>query len=112
MDFGFAPKRLVLAPEDVLMCMLPLDHVFGFVCGLLWGLSCGACVALGRGQRHYFDDLKFFKPTALSAVPMLLGFLWQKQLLNREPLRQSRARQRLHTAAPHHQGRRSSPPHP
>ena len=75
---------LPLEESDILMCMLPLDHVFGFVCGLLWGLSCGACVALGRGQRHYFDDLKFFKPTALSAVPMLLGFLWQKQLLNRE----------------------------
>ncbi len=75
---------LPLKESDVLMCMLPLDHVFGFVCGLLWGLSCGACVALGRGQRHYFDDLKFFRPTALSAVPMLLGFLWQKQLLNPE----------------------------
>ena len=72
---------LPLLPEDVLLCMLPLDHVFGFVCGLLWGLSCGACVALGRGARHYFDDCAFFRPTALSAVPLLLGFLLQKDLL-------------------------------
>ena len=75
---------LPLSPDDILMCMLPLDHVFGFVCGVLWGLSCGACVALGRGPRHYFDDLTYFKPTALSAVPMLLGFLLQKNLLNEE----------------------------
>ncbi|MBQ6119480.1 MAG: AMP-binding protein [Clostridia bacterium] len=75
---------LPLSPDDVLMCMLPLDHVFGFVCGVLWGLSCGACVALGRGPRHYFDDLDYFKPTTLSAVPMLLGFLLQKNLLNPE----------------------------
>ena len=73
---------LPLEQRDVLMCMLPLDHVFGFVCALLWGLSCGACVALGRGPRHYFDDCAFFRPTVLSAVPMLLGFLLQKQLLS------------------------------
>lgn len=75
---------LPLSPADILMCMLPLDHVFGFVCGVLWGLSCGACVALGRGPRHYFDDLGYFHPTALSAVPMLIGFLLQKKLLNPE----------------------------
>ena len=75
---------LPLSPDDILMCMLPLDHVFGFVCGVLWGLSCGACVALGRGPRHYFDDLTYYKPSALSAVPMLLGFLLQKNLLDPE----------------------------
>ena len=75
---------LPLSSSDTLMCMLPLSHVFGFVCGLLWGLSCGACVALGRGARHYIDDLAYFGPTALSAVPLLLGFLVQHGLLNRE----------------------------
>ena len=75
---------LPLQPEDRLLCMLPLDHVFGFVCGLLWGLSCGASVALGRGARHYGDDCAFYRPTALSAVPMLLGFLLQQQALNEE----------------------------
>lgn len=72
---------LPLSPDDTLMCMLPLDHVFGFVCSLLWALSCGASVALGRGARHYADDLEFFKPTALSAVPLLAGFLIKNRLL-------------------------------
>jgi len=75
---------LPLAPEDTLLCMLPLSHVFGFVCGLLWGLSCGACVALGRGVRHYADDCRFFRPTALAAVPLLLGFLLRQNALNDE----------------------------
>ncbi|MBQ9686135.1 MAG: acyl--CoA ligase [Oscillospiraceae bacterium] len=74
--------KLPLAPSDRLLCMLPLGHVFGFVCGLLWGLSCGAAVALGRGARHYADDCAYFAPTALSAVPLLLGFLVQRRLLN------------------------------
>ena len=75
---------LPLTERDTLLCMLPLHHVFGFVCGLLWGLSCGACVALGRGARHYLDDCDFFKPTAVSVVPMLLGFLLKQNLINEE----------------------------
>ena len=74
--------KLPLQPEDTLLCLLPLGHVFGFVCGLLWGLSCGAAVALGRGARHYGDDCAFFEPTAVSVVPLLLGFLLQRRLTN------------------------------
>ena len=76
--------KLPLHPEDRLLCMLPLGHVFGFVCGLLWGLSCGACVALGRGARHYIDDCAFYHPTAISVVPMLLGFLMKTRAVNPE----------------------------
>ena len=75
---------LPLSPEDRLMCMLPLHHVFGFVCSLLWGLVCGSEVAVGRGPRHYHDDPFFFHPTVLSAVPMLLQFMIRQNLLNRE----------------------------
>ena len=73
-----------LSPDDTLLCLLPLSHVFGFVCGLLWGLSCGATVALGRGARHYAQDPAFFRPTAISAVPRLLEFLVAAKALNAE----------------------------
>lgn len=75
-------EMLPLSAEDTLMCLLPLAHVFGFVCSLLWPLSSGAAVALGRGPRHYMDDLNYFKPTALSAVPSLLGFLLRCRSIN------------------------------
>ena len=75
---------LPLSPDDTLLCMLPLNHVFGFVCGLLWAMQCGAAAALGRGARYYTQDLDFFRPTALSAVPLLLGFLVQQRLINPE----------------------------
>ncbi len=77
-------QKLPLSPTDTLLCMLPLGHVFGFVCGLLWGLSCGACVALGRGARHYIDDCSYYRPTAVSLVPLLLGFLLKQQAVNPE----------------------------
>ena len=76
--------KLPLSPGDTLLCVLPLGHVFGFVCGLLWGLSCGACVALGRGARHYLDDCDFYRPTAVSVVPMLLGFFVKMRCINPE----------------------------
>ena len=77
-------EKLPLTPADTLLCLLPLGHVFGFVCGLLWGLSCGAAVAVGRGARHYADDCAFFRPTAVSLVPLLLGFFMRQNLLNPE----------------------------
>ena len=70
-----------LGPDDTLLCLLPLSHVFGFVCGLLWGLSCGAAVALGRGARHYADDLALFRPTAVAVVPRLLEYLVARKAL-------------------------------
>ena len=76
--------KLPLDPEDCLLCLLPLGHVFGFVCGLLGGLSCGATVALGRGARHYVDDFAYYRPTTVSLVPRLLGFLLQQNCLNEE----------------------------
>lgn len=75
-------EKLPLVPEDTLLCMLPLSHVFGFVCGLLWGLSCGAAVALGRGMRHYLDDFDHFRPTAVSMVPAQLSFLIDRRAMN------------------------------
>ncbi|MBR4769268.1 MAG: acyl--CoA ligase [Lachnospiraceae bacterium] len=75
---------LPLSPEDTLLMMLPLNHVFGFVCGLLWGLSNGASVAVGRGARHYVDDFGFFRPTAVSLVPLLVGFCLKYRTFNPE----------------------------
>lgn len=65
-------SMLPLTPNDTLLCILPLSHVFGFVCSLLWGISCGASVALGRGRRHLFDDFTFYHPTAVAVVPQML----------------------------------------
>ena len=75
---------LPLTPDDILLLALPLNHVFGMVCGFLWGLSSGAAVALGRGIRYLAQDFAFFRPAAVSLVPDLLGFLLKMNALNGE----------------------------
>lgn len=75
---------LACSEEDVILSVLPLSHVFGFVCSMLWGLAYGATIALGRGVRHIVDDTLFFRPTILPAVPSLIGALLKYDTLNPE----------------------------
>lgn len=77
-------SMLACGKDDVILSILPLAHVFGFVCALLWGLAYGATIALGRGVRHLIDDAAFFKPTILPAVPSLIGAMLRFDALNPE----------------------------
>ncbi len=77
-------ELLPLTAGDRLLCALPLGHVFGFVCGMLWGLSCGACVALGRGASRAAEDYALFRPTTVSLVPLLLSRQLRHDAFNRE----------------------------
>ena len=77
-------SMLACGPEDRLLSILPLSHVFGFVCALLWGLAYGATVTLGRGVRHLIDDAIFFRPTIIPAVPSIIAALVRFDALNPE----------------------------
>lgn len=77
-------QMLPCFPEDRLLCMLPLSHVFGFVCTMLWPLSQGACVQIGSGMRGFATDPKAFRPTILPVVPSLLAYLLKANALNPE----------------------------
>ncbi len=73
---------LACGEDDVILSMLPLSHVFGFVCGMLWGLAYGAAIALGRGLRHLIDDALYFSPTILPVVPSIIEALIRFDRLN------------------------------
>ncbi|MBQ6622553.1 MAG: AMP-binding protein [Mogibacterium sp.] len=77
-------SMLPCGEEDRLLSVLPLSHVFGFVCSMLWGLAYGATVALGRGLRHLMEDARFFRPTILPAVPSLIAAMVRFEVLNPE----------------------------
>lgn len=75
---------LALHPGDLLLALLPLDHVYGFVCGLLWGFISGAAIALHGGRHGIAGDCAFYRPTVLSLVPSILQFLLRCHFLNPE----------------------------
>lgn len=77
-------SMLACTRRDTILCVLPLTHVFGFVCGMLWGLCYSASVALGRGVRHLMDDCAFYRPTILPAVPVIIQTLDRFDMLNSE----------------------------
>lgn len=73
---------LPLKKGDVFLSILPLSHVFGFVCSLLWPLSFGVRICLSRGMRHMMDDLSYFNPSVISLVPQMAGFYAKYNLFN------------------------------
>ena len=77
-------SMLACGEGDTILCVLPLSHVFGFVCSMLWGLAYGAVIALGRGVRHLMDDALFFRPTILPAVPSLISAMLKFDVLGPE----------------------------
>ena len=77
-------SMLACGEGDVILSILPLSHVFGFVCSMLWGFAYGTTIALGRGVRHIIDDTLFFRPTILPAVPTLIGVMLKYDTLNPE----------------------------
>ena len=77
-------SMLACGESDRILSMLPLSHVFGFVCTMLWGFAYGAEIALGRGARHLVEDALYFKPTILPVVPTLIVALMRFHALNPE----------------------------
>ena len=77
-------SMLECGKRDIILSILPLSHVFGFVCGMLWGLCYGSRTALGRGRHHLIDDCRYFRPTVLAVVPSMADLLLQMDALNRD----------------------------
>ncbi|MBO7703334.1 MAG: acyl--CoA ligase [Solobacterium sp.] len=77
-------EMLPCGPGEVIVSMLPLSHVFGLVCTLIWPLSFGAEVGLGRGMRYYAEDPAAYRTTILVTVPTLLNYLFAMEGINSE----------------------------
>ena len=75
---------LPLTEQDRFLSLLPLFHVFGFVCALLWPRQCHSTICLSRGMRFIGEDFTSYKPTAVSLVPQLAARLIRFHLINPE----------------------------
>lgn len=60
---------LHFSPDDVLLSVLPLNHVYERTTGCYLALACGAKVAYAESLRRLRDNLQEVRPTILILVP-------------------------------------------
>jgi long-subunit acyl-CoA synthetase (AMP-forming) len=70
--------------NDRVLSQIELCRVFGLVYSLIWPLSNGASVCLGRGLRHIDADTYYYRPTILPGSPSNIQYLKKINSFNPE----------------------------
>lgn len=73
-------RRVMIAPDDRSLSVLPLHHTYECMSGFLSFISAGASIAISDGLRAFVKELQVYKPTVLIAVPLLIESLHDKLL--------------------------------
>ncbi len=67
----FTPYSDIVVRPDVILSVLPLHHIFCFICGYVGPLKIGNTVCLNGEMRDFFKNLLLFKPQQIRLVPIL-----------------------------------------
>lgn len=68
------------SPEDVLLSVLPIHHVYCLTCDILLSMRYGATVCINDSMMRIAQNLKRFQPTLILLVPMIAHTIY-KQIL-------------------------------
>jgi len=66
------------SPEDVLLTVLPVHHVYCFTCDILLSLRYGATVCVNDSMMRIAQNLKLFQPTIILLVPMIAQTIYKQ----------------------------------
>ncbi len=77
-DLSELTKTMICYPEDVYLSVLPINHIYELVCGFLYPLVSGACVAFCEGLRYMSRNIQEVRPTVMVCVPYLLETIYRK----------------------------------
>lgn len=66
------------SPEDVLLTVLPIHHVYCFTCDILLSLRYGTTVCVNDSMMRIPQNLKLFQPTLILLVPMIAETIYKK----------------------------------
>lgn len=66
------------SPEDVVLTVLPIHHVYCFTCDILLSLRYGTTVCVNDSMMHIAQNLKKYQPTTLMIVPMIAETIYKK----------------------------------
>ena len=70
--------------DDRVLAQISLHHIFGLAYSLLWPLTKGACVCVGRGLRHIDADTYYYNATILPGTPSMIKYLKKVKAFNKE----------------------------
>ncbi len=68
--------------QDRMLTQIPVDHVFGFIYGLIFPLYSGVYLCIGRGLRHMDSDTYYYEPTILPANLSMVKYLKKIRAFN------------------------------
>ncbi len=71
-------KTMLCYSEDVYLSVLPMHHIYELICGFLYPLISGACVAFCEGLRYMSRNIQETRPTVMVCVPYLLDTIYRK----------------------------------
>ena len=94
-DLSALTKTVICYPEDVYLSVLPVSHVYEMICGFLYPLVSGACVAFCEGLRYMSRNIQEVRPTVMVCVPYLLETVYRKIRSN---IRQKGSEKRVRAA--------------
>ncbi|MGN1481173.1 AMP-binding protein [Porcipelethomonas sp.] len=66
------------SPEDTLLTVLPVHHVYCFTCDILLSLRYGATVCVNDSMMRISQNLKLFQPTLILLVPMIAETIYKQ----------------------------------
>ena len=67
----FEPYDPIVIRVDTILSILPLHHIFCFICGYIGPLNVGNCVCLNGEMKDLFKNLLIFKPDQIRVVPLI-----------------------------------------
>lgn len=70
--------------DDVLMSVLPIHHTYELTCGILGPMMFGASVCISDGLRYVAKNIKEFRPTLMTLVPLFVNQLHKNIWKNAE----------------------------
>lgn len=77
-------RGLAIRQDDILMSVLPIHHTYELTCGIFGPMMYGACVCISDGLRYVAKNLKEFRPTVMTLVPLFVNQLHKNIWKNAE----------------------------
>lgn len=66
------------SPDEVILTVLPIHHVYCFTCDILLSLRYGGTVCVNDSMLHIAQNLKRYQPTTILLVPMIAETIYKK----------------------------------